>query len=233
MRRLLDISVILPTYNEESALEAVVSQLIATLDSVAASWEIIIVNDGSKDRTADIASGLVKRKPEVKHISHATNQGYGVAIRTGLRATIKDWIFVMDSDGQFDSTQLSRLVALTDRADFVQGYRIHRQDNGVRKLNGLAWRLLIRKMFGLPRQISDINCGFKFFKRCLVEESSLISQGAMISTELILRALTRGAIIQEVEVTHYPRLAGLSTGNNPKVVYKAFSELFSLYRQLR
>jgi glycosyltransferase involved in cell wall biosynthesis len=231
--RSVNISVILPTYNEESSLEAVTIKLITKLDEIAGSWEIIVVNDGSNDRTADIACLLAKRWPEVECIKHVHNQGYGVAIRSGLKAAKKDWILIMDSDGQFDSDELSRLVALSDRADFVQGFRLSRQDNSFRRLNGVAWSLLVRQLFGLPRQVRDINCGFKFFKRGLIEESSLVAQGAMISTELIVRALRHGGLVEEVEVTHHRRKAGVATGNNPRVIYKAFSELFSLYWLLR
>jgi glycosyltransferase involved in cell wall biosynthesis len=229
----LNISVFYPTYNEEANIEALVTRTVETLKRVAGKWEVIIVDDGSKDKTGEVAQMLVKKFPGVRHVRHEKNRGYGGAVKTGLKEAKLDWIFFTDGDGQFDVAELELLVPAAESAEMVAGYRINRQDPLLRKLNAFAWGTLVRTLFGLHGKVRDIDCAFKLFQRRVVDQCEFKAEGAMISTELLVRAKKMGYRFHEVGVHHYPRKAGKQTGANPKVILRAFKELFNLYGQLR
>jgi len=229
----LNISAFFPAYNEEANLEPLVKQLVATLRKLADHWEVIIVDDGSRDRTPEIAARLVKQYPGVRHVRHDQNRGYGGAVKTGLKEAKLDWIFFTDGDCQFDVAEIEKLLPAAETADFVAGFRLDRQDPFFRKLNAFCWGTLVRTLFGLHGKVRDIDCAFKLFKRRVVDQSEFKAEGAMISTELLVRAKKLGYKFKEVGVHHYPRKAGTQTGANPKVILRAFKELFRLYGQLR
>jgi len=230
----LDISVFFPAYNEGANLERLTRRTVETLREQAGTWEVIIVDDGSRDNTPDVAKKLVKEFPGVRYIRHEKNKGYGGAVKTGLKESKLPWIFFTDGDGQFDIAELELLIpAAAEGADFVAGYRIDRKDPFFRKLNAFCWGTLVRTLFGLHGKVRDIDCAFKLFKRRVVDESEFKAEGAMISTELLARAKKMGYRFREVGVHHYPRIAGTQTGANPKVILRAFKELFKLYGQLK
>ena len=222
----LNISVFFPTYNEEGNIEALVARTVETLRRLAGRWEVIIVDDGSRDRTGEVAEALVKKYPGVRHVRHEKNRGYGGAVKTGLQEAKLDWIFFTDGDGQFDTAEIELLLPLAQNADMIAGYRIDRKDPVMRKLNAWAWGTLVRTLFGLHGKVRDIDCAFKLFRRRVVDENTFVAEGALISTELLVRAKKLGYRFAEVGVHHYPRKAGTQTGANPRVILRAFKELF-------
>lgn len=229
----VNISVFFPAYNEAANLERLTVRTVETLRRTGRSWEIIIVDDGSGDQTPQVAEQLAAAHPGVKYIRHRQNQGYGGAVKTGLKASRGEWIFFTDGDGQFDTAEIELLLPHTDQADFIAGYRIKRRDNFLRLCNAFAWGLLVKTLFGLHGKVRDIDCAFKLFQRRIVDQSEFKAAGAMISTELLARARKMGYVFKEVGVHHYPRTAGRQTGANIKVIMRAFKELFTLYRQLK
>lgn len=231
MSRLASLSAFFPAYNEEANVERMCTSLKAVLPQVAEDYEIIIVNDGSKDRTSEIADRLVKEDQKVRVVHHKINQGYGAAIRSGIEACMKEYLFFTDGDNQFDVSQLSLMVPLVSQYDGVIGYRLNRQDNWTRKLNAWAWNRLVRLMFGL--KVKDIDCAFKLFHRKVFEKIQFESSGAMISTEMLVKIIKKGYQLHEIGVLHSPRLAGKQTGANLRVILRAFKELFYFYRKLK
>lgn len=229
----LDISVFFPAYNEGDNLEALTVKTAETLNNHAAQWEIIIVDDGSRDHTQEVAEKLVAAYPGVRYIRHQVNQGYGGAVKTGLEAAKLEWIFFTDGDGQFDVSEIELLIQHTKHADFVAGYRLKRQDNIMRTLNAWAWGTLVKTLFGLHGKVRDIDCAFKLFHRRICDNYQFQASGAMISTELVAQAKKMGYHFQEQGVHHYPRTAGEQTGAKLKVILRAFKELFQLYQRLR
>ncbi len=229
----LNISAFFPAYNEGANLEALTKRTVETLQEVANQWEVIIVDDGSRDNTPQVAEALVKAYPGVRYIRHQVNQGYGGAVRTGLKSAKLDWVFFTDGDGQFDTGELRLLLPHTALADFIAGYRIKRQDNMMRWLNAFAWGMLVKLLFGLFGKVRDIDCAFKLFQRRICDHYDFQASGAMISTELLAQAKKMGYTFHEQGVHHYPRMAGQQTGANIKVILRAFKELFRLYRRLR
>jgi glycosyltransferase involved in cell wall biosynthesis len=229
--KLKSLSAFFPAYNEEENVEKMCASLNAVLPRAAEDYEIIIVNDGSKDRTKEIADRLVREDCQVRAVHHEKNLGYGAAIWSGINACQKEYLFFTDGDGQFDVSQLSLLVPLISQYDGVIGFRLNRQDPRVRKLNAWAWSHLVRLMFGL--KVKDIDCAFKLFRRKVFDQIQLESSGAMISTEMLVKIKEKGFKLQEMGVLHSPRLAGKQTGANLRVILRAFKELYRFYKKFK
>ena len=214
----------LPAHNEEENVAKAVRDTIAALAPLTSDYEIIVVDDGSRDRTAEIVQGLQTEFPQLRLVRHPVNRGYGGALRSGFAAATKELIFLTPADNQFDPQEISRLLPLIENADIVNPYRAHRQDPWRRKLNALGWNTLSRVLFGYVAR--DIDCGFKLLRREVLQHVTLTSNGAMLDTELLVGAKARGFRIVETPVTHLPRTAGAQTGAKLRVVLKAFRDLF-------
>jgi glycosyltransferase involved in cell wall biosynthesis len=229
--RLPSLSAFFPARNEEANVLPMAEALLRVLPVVAARWELIIVDDGSRDATGRLADALAREHPAVRVIHHATSRGYGGAIRAGLAAARYDYVFFTDGDRQFDPAQITALVAELGRADVVVGWRHARSDPFARRLNAAGWNLIVRALFRLP--VRDVNCAFKLFRRSALAGIEPEADGAMVSAELMARLVRAGRRIVEVPVDHFPRRHGVPSGADPRVVARAFVELFHLYRRLR
>lgn len=226
----VSISVFFPCYNEQENIRRVAEGAVKVLEGLGADYEVILVNDGSRDRTGAVAEELAAANPRIKVVQHPANLGYGAALQSGFRAATKDLVFFTDGDGQFDLGDLPPFLDLIGHYDVVCGYRVHRQDPLVRRFNGWCWTRLVCLLFGL--KVRDIDCAFKLFRRQVLEGMELLSTGALISTEVLARASRKGCRIVERPVQHYPRLAGRQTGANWRVVLRAFRELLRLRRRI-
>jgi len=224
------LSVFLPCHNEEGNVQRVVEALESELPKISTRYEIVVIDDGSRDRTGEIADRLAAANPNIKVVHHRINRGYGAAVISGIHACTEPWVMLCDGDGQFDASDIARLTARASDFDVVVGRRADRADPVIRRINGKAWTLLMRLTLGI--RVSDIDCGLKLFRRDLLTGVSLQSTGAMISAELMAH-LTRRADICEVDVRHLPRVAGEQSGANIKVIARAFKELFLLRGRLR
>lgn len=228
------LSVVLPAYNEEANVASAVERVEKVVQSLGLEYEIIVVNDGSHDRTGDIVREMQSHIRNLKLVEHFPNRGYGGSLKAGFAAARCDWIAFVPSDNQFDFNEISLLMACTTEADIVSGYRATRQDPFVRRLNAFGWNTVVRLLFGYLCR--DIDCGFKLFKRELLDLVHVESNGAMIDTELLAGARARGYKIADVPVTHLPRTAGHPTGANIKVILRAFRDLvrfrFRLWQEL-
>jgi glycosyltransferase involved in cell wall biosynthesis len=226
-----EISAVLPAFNEAANLERSIGSLAKALEAQARAHEIIVVDDGSRDETAAVLERLKGQFPTLCVVRHAENRGYGAALRSGFEAARLTWIFLMDADNQFDPEEIGLLLAQASSADIVAGYRGHRRDPLLRRLNAWAFFSLVRLLFG--RLVRDVNCAFKLMRRDLVARMELHSEGALINAELLVLARQMHARIVEVPVHHYPRTAGKQTGANPRVVLRAFAELFAFRAEMR
>jgi glycosyltransferase involved in cell wall biosynthesis len=229
--KLKELSVFFPFYNEEANIAAQTKQALKIIPQFAEKFEIILVNDGSVDKTGQIGQKLAADHPNVVLVSHSKNRGYGGALKSGFRKAKYEWIFFSDGDRQFDLKEIGRLLPLTSRADLVIGYRQKRADTPIRLINAKLFNLLIRLLFGL--KVTDIDCAFKLIKKDVVDSLELKSDGALISSELLIKAQKAGYKIAQTPVSHYPRKIGSPTGANPRVIFKAFYDIFALWRELR
>jgi glycosyltransferase involved in cell wall biosynthesis len=229
--KLSSLTVFFPCYNEEANVERVTEAALRTCARVADDYEVIIVNDGSKDRTEQIADDLAaKHGGRVRAVHNKPNRGYGGALQRGFREATKDLVFYTDGDGQFDFEEIDRLIPLLADHDIVSAYRMDRKDPLMRKINAACWGTLIRLLFRL--KVRDIDCAFKIYPKQFIDAIELKSEGALIDTEMLARATRGGYSIGQVGVHHFPRTAGQQTGANLRVILRAFKELFKLRRQI-
>ena len=227
----VSISVFFPCYNEQGNISGLVEQALDVLEKLKADFEVIIIDDGSSDDTGKIADGLADGNDRVKVVHHQTNLGYGAALQSGFKAATKELVFYTDGDGQFDIKEMPGLLDLMEQCDIVSCYRLNRQDNLVRKINGRCWTKLVCLVFGM--KIRDIDCAFKLYKREIFDTFKLVSTGALIDAEILARAVRKGYRVVQQGVHHYPRTAGAQTGANLRVILRAFKELFGLWKQIR
>lgn len=230
LARPISLSIFFPVYNEEENIRATILQTIRVVEAspFIGEYEILIINDGSTDESARIASLMAKIFHQVRLIDHPKNLGYGQALKTGIARSRMDYVFFTDADLQFDIVELQNLLVHLDEYRVVVGYRAPRRDPLMRLLNAWGWNALNRLLFGL--KIRDIDCAFKIFRREDVQRLDLQSKSAMISAETLIRLSREGIRIKEVPVSHLPRTAGAPTGAKMSVILRALSEMMRLYR---
>jgi glycosyltransferase involved in cell wall biosynthesis len=230
--RLPALSYFFPAHNEAANLGGLVEEALATLPALADEFEIVIVDDGSRDATPALADELAARHPRVRAVHHPVNLGYGAALRTGFASARYDHLAFTDGDRQFKVADLGRLIERLQagNADVVVGYRIRRADPLVRTVYARLYRLANRIFFGL--RVRDVDCACKLFRRSALEGVSVESGGAFFSAELLIKLRARGRRIDEVGVPHYPRTAGSPTGAKPQVVFRAVRDFWALRLRL-
>jgi glycosyltransferase involved in cell wall biosynthesis len=232
--RVARLSYFFPAHNEEANLAGLVEEALGTLPELADTFEIIAVNDGSTDRTAEVADGLAATHPDVvRAVHHPVNLGYGAALRTGLGAARYELVAFTDGDRQFKVVDVGRLterMAAADAPDVVVGFRIKRADPIIRTIYARLYRLANRLFFGL--RVTDVDCACKLFRREALEGLRVESGGAFFSAELLIKLQAAGRSVAEVGVPHYPRTAGSATGAKPSVVFRAVKDFWNLRLRL-
>jgi glycosyltransferase involved in cell wall biosynthesis len=228
------LSYFFPAHNEEANLEGLVDEALATLPTLAGEFEIIVVNDGSKDRTREIADRLAAEHPGVvRAIHHDVNRGYGGALRSGFEASRFELLAFTDGDRQFHVADLGQLIERlqsADHPDVVVGYRIKRADPFIRIAYARTYKLANRIFFGL--RVRDVDCACKLFRREALEGVRVESGGAFFSAELLIKIGEQGRSIAEVGVPHYARTAGSPTGAKPSVIGRAVKDFWLLRLRL-
>jgi glycosyltransferase involved in cell wall biosynthesis len=227
--RVVALSYFFPAHDEAENIEGLVEEALAALPALADRFEIIAVDDGSRDGTGAIADRLAAAHPDVvRVVHHPRNLGYGAAVRSGLSAARFELICFTDGDRQFRVADIGRLLgrqAETD-ADVVAGYRIRRADAALRLAYARAYRLSLRLFFGL--RVRDPDCACKLFRRSALEGVAVESDGAFLSAELLIKIGARGRRIAETGVPHHRRLAGRASGADPRVVLRAVRDFWHL-----
>lgn len=228
MKKLSSLSVFFPFWNEESNIEQVIEKALSVIDSLALVWEIIIVDDGSEDKTLEKAKKLAQNHKNIVIVSHHPNRGYGSALKEGFIHAKYDYVLFNDGDGQFDFSQTTKFIEKIDTYDIVIGYRKKRQDHFIRHVLMNLLKIWDFLLFGF--HVKDIDCGFKMFRKSALEKiGAPRSEGAMVTTEILVKAKRKKLKIGEVEVSHFPRKHGSSSGGNLSVVIRAILESFILY----
>lgn len=233
MERLGGLTFFFPAYNEEATVEPVARSGLEILPRFADDVEVVIVDDGSRDRTGEIADRLAASEPKVRVVHHRPNRGYGAAIRSGIEAARMPFVFFTDGDGQFDLADLARLMPLLGRADVVIGYREKRADPPKRLFIAWVYNRLIGILFGTPYR--DVDCAFKLFRREVFDRvplSRVRSNGAFFSAELLLVLRSAGVPIEQVGVRHFPRRFGEEKGATLRVVLRTIRDLLRLRLRL-
>lgn len=230
-----EISLFLPTYNEEGNIKKTITESKKVLLKNFKKWEIIIVNDGSSDKTQEIVEKLEKEDPRIRVINHSQNRGYGGSLQSGFYNARYGWITFIDSDGQFDFSEIDKFIEAQSntQADLVIGYYKKRQVSKFKILTSKMWELAVYALFGL--HVHDIDCGFKLISKKVIDKIPRLEseRGAFISSELLIKAKKNRFKIVEIPITHYPREIGKGTGRDIKVIVKSFVDLFTLWKKLK
>ncbi len=227
------ITALFPAYNDAGTIASVVVSARAALGRLSCDYEILVVNDGSRDHTGEVLTELEQLIPELRVIHHSVNQGYGAALRTGFAAATKDLVFYTDGDAQFDPREITRLVdALDDDGgvDYVTGYRLRRADPFLRVTLGRPYHWAIRQAFGL--KMRDVDCDFRLFRRNILQQVETTESNGSFCFELLKKLKDRGFRFREVPVSHHPRVYGRSQYYTPRRVVRAYIQLFELWVEL-
>ncbi len=225
------LSLVLPAHNEEANIRIVVEDALRVLPQYTDTFEIIPVNDGSRDATGDILQQLAAEDDRVRPVSYPANKGYGGALVSGFDATRYDYVMFMDADRQFDVADIGRLAPFVGRYDIVAGFRMERSDPLIRRINAEVFNVAVRILFGV--HLRDLDCAFKIFRGDQLRSLELISNGALINCEMQAKLRRHGATLQQVGVEHYPRVAGHPTGGSLKVILKAMRDILILWNRMR
>ncbi|HKI03874.1 MAG TPA: glycosyltransferase family 2 protein [Thermoanaerobaculia bacterium] len=228
------VSLVIPMFNEEENIEHAIGSAVATLERHGGDYEIVVVNDASTDRSAEIVAGLSRANPRIRLLQHAVNRKLGATLKTGYAAARKDLVVYMDADLPFDPEVIGRAIQAlkVTRADLIAGYRLDRTTEGFRRtVYSYLYNSLIGVLFGWPHR--DINFSFKLMRREVLEAVELKSEGSLIDAELIVKAKNLGFVIQQLGLDYFPRTRGRSTLSSPAVILKIFRELFTLYPEMR
>lgn len=222
-----ELSVFFPAYNEEENLRQTVISAIKELEKIADKWEIIIVDDGSTDKTNQIGKELVNKYPEnLRLITHQPNRGYGGALKSGMYNAKYNWIAFTDSDGQFNFSEIDRFIVKQKEtnADLVIGYYLDRKVPFYRIWGSKVWEMAVFILFGL--WVKDIDCGFKFFKKEVVEKIPQLEaeRGPFITSEFLIKSKDAGFKIEEIGVSHYARQHGAATGADFDVILSGLKD---------
>jgi glycosyltransferase involved in cell wall biosynthesis len=225
------LSVFFPAYNDSGTIASLVISALRTARRLTDDFEIIIVNDGSADGTADIADELARTYPEVKVVHHEKNRGYGGALRTGFSTATRDLVFYTDGDAQYDPTEMVVLwEAFNESVDLINGYKISRSDPLHRIVIGRIYHHTVKLLFGL--RVSDVDCDFRLMRRAIFDRVLLEKNSGVICLEMMKKIQDAGYRIAEVPVHHYHRAHGRSQFFNFRRLFKTGVDVLRLWYAL-
>ena len=225
------LSVFFPAYNDSGTIASMVIRAVKAASELTSDYEVIVVNDGSVDATAEIADEIAQTYPHVRVIHHAKNLGYGGALQTGFRSATKELIFYTDGDAQYDPTELAVLWAkMTPDTDLVNGYKISRADPLHRIVIGRIYHYIVSILFGL--KLRDVDCDFRLMRRSIFERISLEKTSGIICVEMMKKIQDAGFRIVEMPVHHYHRAFGKSEFFNYRRLFRTGRDLLVLWYAL-
>jgi glycosyltransferase involved in cell wall biosynthesis len=225
------LSVFFPAYNDSGTIASMVIRAVAAASALTSDYEVIVVNDGSEDATAEIADELARTYPRVRVIHHPKNRGYGGALQTGIQSATRDLIFYTDGDAQYDPAELTALWArMAAGVDLVNGYKISRSDPLHRIVIGRLYHHIVSILFGL--KMRDVDCDFRLMRRSMFERVDLRQTSGVICLEMMKKIQDAGFHIVEVPVHHYHRAFGKSQFFNFPRIFKTGVGVMRLWIEL-
>jgi glycosyltransferase involved in cell wall biosynthesis len=228
MESLRSLSIFFPAYNDAATIPSMVISAFLTVQKITNDFEIIVVNDGSKDHTAELLNELQRLYPQVRVITHPQNRGYGAALRTGFSSASKEWVFYTDGDAQYDPREMVKLVeALESNIDIVNGYKIERSDPLHRIIIGRLYHHIVRIIFGF--RLRDVDCDYRLIKRSIFDKVQLTSSSGTICLEMVKKMQDFRYRFSEIPVHHYHRAHGKSQFFNFSRLFRTGLQLMSLW----
>jgi glycosyltransferase involved in cell wall biosynthesis len=230
-QRPVGLTVFFPAYNDSGTIASLVIAAVQTASRLTTDFEVLVINDGSTDSTAEIIDELARIYPQVHAIHHEKNRGYGGALRTGFASATKDWVFYTDGDAQYDPREMTRLWEKTSASvDMVNGYKISRSDPLHRIIIGRIYHHTVKRLFGLT--VRDVDCDFRLMRRRLFDRVKLEKSSGVICLEMMKKITDAGFSIVEVPVHHYHRAYGKSQFFNFPRLVRTAADVFRLWREL-
>jgi glycosyltransferase involved in cell wall biosynthesis len=230
--KLNSLSLVFPAFNEEKNLPLLLKRVQRDVPLLAEDFEVIVVDDGSQDKTSDLLKDYAREFEWLRYVLHPENRGYGAAVTSGILAARKEYIFFSDADLQFDLRSLACFIPYLAEYKVVFGYRAPRRDNFMRICNAWLWKKLVGILFSL--KVKDLDCAFKIFHKDVQQIIAKVkSKGAVFSTELLYHLSNEGWEWIELPVKHYPRQYGSQTGASLKVIFRAFLDLFLFWYRVQ
>lgn len=225
------LSIFFPCYNDEKSIGKLVEDALTIAPTLTKDYEVIVVDDGSKDKSRKILQKLIKKHRRFKAIFHEKNQGYGGALKTGFKNATKDLVFYTDGDGQYSVTELPLLFNLmTEDVNFINGIKMSRQDAAYRIVIGNLYSFVARWTFWLPTY--DVDCDFRLIRKEILNRINLKSNSGSVCVELVKKSQKKGAKFRQVSVHHYERRFGHSQFFRVSRLLSTFKELSTLWIEL-
>ena len=221
--KLSQVSFFCPAYFEEKNLPILIPKVISLLSKITDQFEIIIIEDGSPDKTGEVADNLSNQYPCIKVIHHHTNLGYGASLRDGFYNAKYEYIMYTDGDIQYDVNEFIPYIHLLSNADIISGYVTKKALTPLRKIQSVVFNLLVKILFFV--NIKDINCSMKIYKRKVLDSISIKSTSAFIDAEMLIKAKRLGFSIAQFPVTHYPRNSGEASGAKFSVIISTIKDM--------
>jgi len=203
------LTVFFPCFNDAGTIGSLVAEADAVAADYTPDYEILVVDDGSSDSSAELLKELQRTYPKLRVVLHEKNQGYGAALQTGFAHATKDLVFYTDGDGQYDVFELRRLLqVMQDGVDVVNGYKIARSDPWHRIIIGKLYLRLMRLLFNF--HVRDVDCDFRLIRRHVFQTIQLQHTSGVICLELVKKLELAGYRFVDFPVHHYHRLHGRS-----------------------
>lgn len=222
------LTVFFPAYNDAGTIASMVVAAVLAASRLTPDFEVIVINDGSRDRTPAILDELARVYPQVRVVHHPKNRGYGGALRSGFAHASKDWIFYTDGDAQYDPWEMAELWARTGpRVDLVNGYKISRSDPIHRIVIGRVYHHMVKRLFGL--KVRDVDCDFRLMRRAIFDRVALTKDSGVICLEMMKKIQDAGFAIAEAPVHHYHRAYGKSQFFNVRRIARTAVDVLKLW----
>ena len=225
-----NITLFYPVYNDERTVESLTRKALRVLQKIAGSFEIIIVNDGSPDRSGQIADALAAEIAEVKVIHHKANKGYGAAIQTGFLHAQYEWVCFTDGDDEYDIHDLKKLIQLKDFYDLIITFRYVKLYSNMRIFISAVYNKVLRFIFRSPYR--DISTGLRLMRKSVYEQLTLISDSPFIGAEITLRTMLKGYRVGEMGIQTFPREIGSGSSTSMKNIMKTIKDMRKVQRDI-
>ena len=226
----IDVSVVVPCYDEEVTIWDMLTDLVAVLRASDLSWEVLVVDDGSRDRSARLVEDFRASEQQVRLVRHRINEGSGQAIWTGIQHAVGEFVIYAPADGQFNLGEIPSFVERARQgADIVISHRLSRDDYTLyRRASSAVFLGLCNTLF--RHDFKDVNW-VHLWRREIFEEFEVRSRGVFFLEEILVRALDAGKAVAEVPSEYHPRKGGQAKGGRPSVILKTIGEMLALWRE--
>jgi glycosyltransferase involved in cell wall biosynthesis len=226
----MSMSLLFPVYNDEGTVRIVAEKALALLASFGEEYEVIIVDDGSPDRSGQIADELARGNPHIRVVHHHTNRGYGTAVRSGIAASRYEYVCMTDGDDQYEVEDLRKLLKLRDRYDLIITFRYKKIYSGVRIFVSWVYNRLLRFMFRTP--FRDVSTGLRMANRPVLEDVELEASSPFIGAELAIKAMLKGYRVGEVGIQTFPRVFGSGSSTSIRNILATIRDIWQIYRRV-